>query len=210
MTITSDHQHETAEFERQVESAAAALPHAPAPHRYRQILLSYNRSEDSIAALERVAAVAAHDSEVTVITVIPFEAISASPDPINAAEREWQWNCLVDATARLRNLGIDPYLEAAAGNPSVVIAETAESLEADLVILGNGHDRRWRPTLRGKSVRPDLQRRLRCDMLIVQGSTTPSADELIASAASYSDDRTTASEPAPVAPLVVRRPVRRD
>jgi nucleotide-binding universal stress UspA family protein len=188
MTSITDHDHETAEFERQVERAATALPHAPSLHRYRQILLAYTRSEDSIAALERVASVAAHDSEVTVITVIPFEAISASLDPINAADREWQWSCLVDATARLRNLGIDPYLEAAAGNPSAVIAETAESLEADLVILGNGHDRRWRPTLRRKSVRSGLGHRLRCDMLIVQGSNTPSADELIAPAQSYGKD----------------------
>jgi nucleotide-binding universal stress UspA family protein len=188
MTVTSDHDQETAEFERQVERAAAALSRAPSPRRYRQILLGYNRSEDSIAALERVAAVAAHDSEVTVITVIPFEAISASPDPINAADREWQWNCLVDATARLRNLGIDPYLEAAAGNPSAVIAETAESLDADLVILGNGHDRHWRPTLGRKSLRRRLQCRLRCDMLIVQTTTTPSADELITPAASHGTD----------------------
>jgi hypothetical protein len=77
--------------------------------------------------------------------VIPFEAISASPDPIKAADREWRWNCLVDATARLRNLGIDPYLEAAAGNPAAVMAETAGSLEADLLLVGHGHDRRWQP-----------------------------------------------------------------
>jgi nucleotide-binding universal stress UspA family protein len=188
MTITSDHDHETADFEQQVERAAAALPRAPSPRRYRQILLGYNQSGDSIAALERVAAVAAHDSEVTVITVIPFEAISASPDPINAADREWQWNCLVDATARLRSLGIDPYLEAAAGNPSAVIAETADSLEADLVILGNGRPRRWRATLRRKSVRAGLQRRLRCDMLIVHASNTPSSDELVALGASLTGD----------------------
>src|SRR5262249_45758197 len=116
MTITSDSDQETAQFERQVERAAATLPHAPSLRRYRQILVAYNGSEDSIAALERVAAIAAHDSEVTVITVVPFEAISASPDPIKAADRKWQWNCLVDATARLRILGIDPDIEAAVGN----------------------------------------------------------------------------------------------
>jgi nucleotide-binding universal stress UspA family protein len=108
MTITSEHGGETAEFERQVEHAASTLPRTPSSPTYRQILVAYDHSEHSIAALERVAAVAAHDSDVTVITVIPFEAIGASPDPISAADREWQWNCLVDATARLRTRGIDP------------------------------------------------------------------------------------------------------
>jgi nucleotide-binding universal stress UspA family protein len=102
--------------------------------------------------------------------------ISASPDPIKADDREWQWNRLVDATARLRIRGIDPYIEAAAGNPAAVIAETAESLEADFVILGNGHDHWLRPTLRRKSVRRGLQRRIRCDMLIVHAANTPSPD----------------------------------
>jgi nucleotide-binding universal stress UspA family protein len=176
MTITSRDDQETAQFERQVERAAATLPRAPSPRRYRQILLAYNGSEHSIAALELVAAVAARDSEVTVIAVVPFEAISASLGPINADDREWQWHCLVDATARLRNLGIDPYIEAAAGNPSAVIAETAESLEADLVILGDGHDRHWQPTLRRKSVRSALLRRVRCDTLVVHGSNTPASD----------------------------------
>jgi nucleotide-binding universal stress UspA family protein len=176
MTITSHHNQETAQFEQQVERAAATLPPAPPPRRYRQILLAYNGSEDSIAALERLAAVAAHDSEVTVITVIPFEAISASPDPIKAADRKWQWNCLVDATARLRILGIDPDIEAAAGNPAAVIAETAGSLEADLVVLGNGHDRHWQPTLPRRSVHLGLQRRLRCDTLVVRAITTLPSD----------------------------------
>jgi hypothetical protein len=63
MTIPRHHDPEAAEFDRQVESAAATLPRAPSARRYRQILVAYNGSEQSIAALERVAAIAAHDSE---------------------------------------------------------------------------------------------------------------------------------------------------
>jgi nucleotide-binding universal stress UspA family protein len=110
------------------------------------------------------------DSEITVITVIPFEAIGASPDPIKASDRDWQWNCLVDATARLRQHGIDPYIEAAAGNPTAVIAETATAIAAELVVLGNGHGRRWQPTLKRKPVRANLQRQLRCDALVVRST----------------------------------------
>jgi nucleotide-binding universal stress UspA family protein len=158
---------ETAEFERQVEHAAAALRPSP-PHRYRRILVAYNGSDHARAALDRAAAIAAPDSEITVITVIPFEAIGASPDPIKPSDREWQWNCLVDATARLRRYGIDPYIEAAAGNPPVVIAETATAIGAELVVLGNGHGRRWQPTLKRKPVRASLQRQLSCDTLVVR------------------------------------------
>jgi nucleotide-binding universal stress UspA family protein len=179
MAITHLRQdQEPAEFERQVARAAGTLRGAPSLRRYQQILLAYNGSEDSLAALERVPAVAAPDSDITVVTVIPFEAISASTDPIKASDREWQWNCLVDATARLRRHGIDPYIEAAAGNPAAVIAETAESLEAELVVLGNGHNRRWQPTLKRQSIRRTLQRRLHCDTLIVHASTTTTAADV--------------------------------
>lgn len=172
MTATRPHpEREAAEFERHVEHAAAAIPHQVA-HRYKRILLAYNGSDHARAALNSAAAVAYPDSEVTVITVIPFEAIGASPDPIKASDREWQWNCLVEATARLRQYGIDPYIEAAAGNPAAVIAETARTLDADLVILGNGHNRHWQPTLKRKPVRASLQRQLSCDALIVRSEPT--------------------------------------
>jgi hypothetical protein len=68
--------------------------------------------------------------------------------------RCWQWNCLVDATAPLRQHGIDPYIEAAAGNPTAVIAETATVIDAELVVLGNGHGRRWQATLKRSPFEP--------------------------------------------------------
>jgi nucleotide-binding universal stress UspA family protein len=173
MTLTHSPSHrETAQFEHQVARVAAGIP-PRAPRRYRQILLAYDGGKHSIAALERVPVIAAPDSEITILTVIPFEAISASPDPIKSSDRDWQWNCLVDATARLRNFGVDPYVEAAAGNPAAVIVETAASLTADLVVLGYGHNRRWQRTLRRQSVRPTLARRLHCDTLIVHALDTP-------------------------------------
>jgi len=175
VTATRPHpEREAAEFERQVEHAAAAVPRQ-AVRRYKQILVAYNGSDHARAALDRAAAVASPESEITVITVIPFEAIGASPDPIKASDREWQWNCLVDATAQLRQLGIDPYIEAAAGNPAAVIADTAATLNADLVILGNGHNRRWQPTLKRKPVRASLQRHLSCDALVVRAGSAEAA-----------------------------------
>jgi len=107
-------------------------------------------------------------TEVTVITVIPYEAVSSSLDPIKPAQREWQWDCLVHATAYLRAFGIDPFLEAAAGTPAAVINETARSLDADLVILGGGRSHGWHPSLKRRRVRSLLQKRLGCDTLIAR------------------------------------------
>lgn len=114
-------------FEQEVACAAASLGHGVSYRPYKQILLAYDGSADARAALERVAAVASDDSDVTVITVIPYEAVGSRRDPIEPSERKWQWQCLVEATAYLREYGIEPFTEAAAGNPAPVICETARS-----------------------------------------------------------------------------------
>jgi nucleotide-binding universal stress UspA family protein len=163
--MTSD---ELQQFEQAVGRATAFQDHRHARGHYRQILLAYDGSADARAALERVAAVAAADSDVTVLTVIPYEAIGAKLDPIESSDRAWQWQCLVEATARLREHGIEPFIEAAAGNPAPVISDTARSLKADLVILGNGHGGRWHPSVRRNPVRRAVQRSVQCDTLVVR------------------------------------------
>jgi len=153
---------ELAEFEAEVARAAIALA-APGRRRlYRQVLVAYDGTPDARAALERVPALVASQGEVTVLTVIPVEAVGSNPDPITTRQRQWQWNCLVEATACLRASGIDPFIEAAGGNPSAVIYETAASLDADLVILGSG-------------VQPTLERQLTCDTLVVRAHAVTSS-----------------------------------
>ena len=155
-------------FEQEVACAAMSLARRDSRGRYGQILLAYDGSADARAALERVAAVASDDATVTVLTVIPYEAVSSKLDPIHPDDRDWQWRCLVEATAYLREHGVDSFIEAAAGNPAPVICETARSLEADLVILGNGHGGRWRPSIRKSPVRPSVERHVNCDTLVVR------------------------------------------
>jgi nucleotide-binding universal stress UspA family protein len=156
------------EFNRAVEHAAAARREPVRRRTYREVLLAYDGTPDARAALERVATVASPGTHVTVIAVIPYEAVGSRLDPIKPEQREWQWNCLVEATAYLRAVGIDPFIEAAAGNPATVIRETAQSLEADLVVLGGGRPRGWRPSIKQHRVRPTLQRQLTCDTLVVR------------------------------------------
>jgi nucleotide-binding universal stress UspA family protein len=154
-------------FEQEVERLVEHLPRPDPIHGYRQILLAYDGSDGAKAALDRVAAVATSDSCVTVISVIPFESIGASPDPIKPKLRDWQWCALTEATALLAQRGIRPFIEAAAGDPAAVIEEVARTLSADLVVLGRGHNRWWSPTLRRRSIRRALLRALACDALVV-------------------------------------------
>jgi nucleotide-binding universal stress UspA family protein len=166
---------ELQEFEQEVTRATASLHHRDARASYTKILLAYDGSADARAALERVASVASEGSQVTVVTVIPYEAVGSKLDPIDPTDRDWQWNCLIEATAHLRAEGMESFIEAAAGNPAPVICETARSLETDLVVLGNGHGGRWRPSLRQNPVRRAVQRNLTCDTLVVRANRATSA-----------------------------------
>jgi nucleotide-binding universal stress UspA family protein len=189
------------EFEREVARAVASLAHNDSRGGYKQILLAYDGSADARAALERVVAVASDDSRVTVVTVIPYEAVGSRLDPIQPSDRNWQWHCLVEATAYLRECGIEPFIEAAAGNPAPVICETARSLEADLVILGNGHGGRWRPSVRRKPVRRAVQQDLACDTLVVRAEPA-----IPARSAATSPSRRRAPSARPAADLGSSRP----
>ena len=140
------------EFDDEGERLVAALP-APRPSTaYHQILLAYDGSEGARAALDRVAAIAAPESTVTVVTVIPFESIGASPDPIKPELRTWQWRTLTEATALLRQRGVHAFIEAVAGNPAPVILEVARTLKADVVVLGRGNGHTWPASLTKRSL----------------------------------------------------------
>jgi nucleotide-binding universal stress UspA family protein len=154
-------------FEQEVQRLVELLPRPNPVHGYRQILLAYDGSDGAKAALDRVAAVATSESIVTVITVIPFESVGASPDPIKPELRDWQWQALTEATALLARRGVRAFIEAAAGNPAPVIEEVARTLDADLVVLGSGHNRWWATTLKRRSIRQTLLRTLGCDALVV-------------------------------------------
>jgi Universal stress protein family len=99
------------EFDDEVERLLTQLPPLAPSHAYRQILLAYDGSPAARAALERVAAVTTSETTVTVITVIPFESIGASPDPIKPELRDWQWHSLTEAAALLEQRGIKAFID---------------------------------------------------------------------------------------------------
>lgn len=155
------------DFYQDVRSLVESLPTPNRPQPYRQILLAYDGSPGAKAALERIAVVASPETVVTVITVIPFESVGASPDPIKPELRDWQWSALIEATALLEKRSIRAFVEAAAGNPALVILETARTLNADLVVLGRGRHKGWRPSIKRRSVRQTVIRHLEGDALVV-------------------------------------------
>lgn len=158
---------EIREFDEDVRRLVDALPEPSPTNGYGQILVAYDGSPGARAALERAAAIASPNSTLTVITVIPFEAVGASPDPIKPELRDWQWKALTEATALLEQRGIRAFIEAAAGNPAPVILEVARTLKADLVVLGRGHDRRWRTSIKKRPIRRAVVQQLDCDALVV-------------------------------------------
>lgn len=162
MIVDSDHHR----FAAEVRRLTITLPRESPPG-YRQVVLAYDGSPGARAALERAAAVVDADATLTVIAVIPFESVGASPDPISAEKRAWQWHRLTEATALLERRGISAFVEAAAGNPASVIVEVARALEADLIVLGRETHRRGRLPLKSKSVRRSVAQRADCDVLIV-------------------------------------------
>jgi hypothetical protein len=69
------------DFDQEVRRLVESLPKPNPVHGYRQILLAYDGSPGARSALDRVAAVASSETTVTVITVIPFEAIGPPSGP---------------------------------------------------------------------------------------------------------------------------------
>src|SRR5262249_44436575 len=156
------------EFENAVEHAAVGLRRPLGRDGYEEILVAYDGSPQAQAALARVPALVSGRTRVTVSAVIPFDGVGSRRDGTDPEQRAWQWKCLVDATAYLREFGIDPFIEAAEGRAAAVIRETAESLPADLVVLGQGRSRGRRRPLERQRAKPELLRRLRCDTLVVE------------------------------------------
>jgi len=116
-----------------VERLGATLQDADAESEYEQIVVAYNGSPASRAALRRAALVAASECTITVVNVIPAEA--AQEPGLQGSQHGWQQRCLAEALALLRRDGHDAFVEAAVGDPAAVIAETARAGS------GSGRDR---------------------------------------------------------------------
>ena len=131
----------------------------------KTIVVAYNDTSDSDRALERTAELARfYDAQVVVTSVVPV-LVGGEPSAQPGPELE-------HAGALLRDLGIEVELVEAAGEIADAIVEVADRRGADLIVLGTrelSHVER----LLGHSVSEGVQRKARCDVLIVHPDVSP-------------------------------------
>jgi nucleotide-binding universal stress UspA family protein len=125
----------------------------------KTIVVAYNDTNDSDRALERAAELAGfYDAKVVVTSVVPVMVGGALPEGSGPE--------LQHADALLRKRGIEAELVEAAGEIADAIVEVADLHGADLIVLGTrelSHVER----MLGYSVSESVQRKARCDVLIV-------------------------------------------
>jgi nucleotide-binding universal stress UspA family protein len=100
-----------------------------------RILLAYDGGDPAVRALEMTAQLAhAFAATVTVVSVARSDRLG-EPDGWEDAESHARQ--LVEARARLRELGVEPKLAEPAGDPALVIEEVAAAGHYDTVVLGS-------------------------------------------------------------------------
>lgn len=125
----------------------------------KTIVLAYNDTDGSNAALDRAAELARfYGAKLVVTSVVPV-LIGAERVPETGPE-------LRKAQAKLESLGLKAELVEAIGDIGEAIVEVAESRGADLIVIGTRELSQVERML-GHSVSESVQRRARCDVLIV-------------------------------------------
>jgi nucleotide-binding universal stress UspA family protein len=125
----------------------------------KTIVVAYNETSDSDRALERAAELARfYGAKVVVTSVVPV-LVGGAPSQEPGPE-------LRHADALLREQGVEPELVEAAGDIAEAIVEVADRHAADLIVVGTREVSHVERML-GYSVSEGVQRKARCDVLIV-------------------------------------------
>ena len=135
----------------------------------KTILVGYDDTEESKRALIRAAEIAkTFGSKVHVVSVAPLLVGTArSMGPYDAADPPAHHAEELDrARLLLEEQGITPELELATGDPADTIVEVADTVGADLIVLGP-HERSLIERALGLSVTGAVARKANCDVLIV-------------------------------------------
>jgi nucleotide-binding universal stress UspA family protein len=128
----------------------------------KTIVLAYNDTDGSNAALERASELAGfYGAKLVITSVIPV-LVGAEKVPETGLE-------LRKAEEKLAGLGLKTELVEAIGEIGEAIVEVAESRGADLIVIGTRELSQVERML-GHSVSESVQRRARCDVLIVHPS----------------------------------------
>jgi nucleotide-binding universal stress UspA family protein len=126
------------------------------------LIVAYDGSAEARRALDHAAALAGPGGEVTVINVVPVQAVSARLEPLDDAKRARQRAQLEEARALLDRQGLRVRTVAAAGDPFYEISALARDRGQAVVIVG-----RRRHLLPGRSLTTRLVRSAPYDVLVV-------------------------------------------
>jgi len=129
----------------------------------RRLLLVYDGSPASRAALARTGEVAGPGDEVSVVNVMPEPGVSCRLAPFSA-ERDRQDLLLDDAERHLAERAIAVHTRAAVGDEAGETLAAADAIRADLIIVGESHRRL--PRVLGSPC-DRIVRRAGCDVLVV-------------------------------------------
>ena len=135
----------------------------------KTIVLGYDDSESAVRALRRVTQLAkAFDASVVAISaaqvLVPAAHGIGPIDPVDPPELHREQ--LAHAKAVLDELGIEAAYHVGVGDPADVILAAAEERRADTIVVGTSEPGLISRLL-GLSASEKVQRRARCDVLIV-------------------------------------------
>lgn len=123
------------------------------------IVVGYDGSDVADRAVDRAAELARlYEAKLVVTSSVPVLVAPATLDGPGAELRA--------AAERARTQGADAELVEAAGDPGLVIVEVADRYEASLIVVGT-REPSMIERLLGHSVSESVQRKARCDVLIV-------------------------------------------
>jgi nucleotide-binding universal stress UspA family protein len=126
------------------------------------LIVAYDGSAEARRALDHAAALAGPGGELTVINVVPAQAVSARLEPLDDTKRARQRAQLEEARALLDRKGLRVRTVAAAGDPFYEISALARDRGQAVVVVG-----RRRHLVPGRSLTSRLVRSAPCDVLVV-------------------------------------------
>lgn len=126
------------------------------------VLVAYDGSPEAQRALEHAIGLTEPGARLTIINVIPVQAVSSRLQTISDERRESQEQLLSGAQRLLARRGIKARVVDAAGDPLTEILATAEEVEASTLVVGRRLGRHLHSSLGDR-----LVKRARCDVLVV-------------------------------------------
>ena len=126
------------------------------------LIVAYDGSAEARRALDHAAALAGPGGELTVINVVPAEAVSARLEPVDDTRRARQRAQLEEARTLLERKGLRARTVGATGDPFYEISALARDRGQAVVVVG-----RRRHLLPGRSLTSRLARSAPFDVLVV-------------------------------------------